>query len=100
MRHTVLAVALIFPTLASANDYPEYDQTIERAAARIVAEKMGDIRAGFEYDEKPEFVKGAIEQLRKEAAPVPVPIEQKPREVWHDGLAPAKAMPASRRSDL
>jgi hypothetical protein len=33
-----------------------YDRKLEQAAMRIVAEKIGDIRGGFSYGQKPRFV--------------------------------------------
>ena len=33
-----------------------YDRKLEQAVHDIVARKMGDIRGGFSYDAKPQFV--------------------------------------------
>ena len=56
MKNMIIgAVALAFSAgLANAQ---QYDRNIEEAAIRIVAEKMGQIRGGFDADQKPVFVK-------------------------------------------
>ena len=56
MKRFALAAAVLaaFTGLASAE--AQYDYAIDRAAAKIVAEKMGNLRGGFSYDQVPEFV--------------------------------------------
>ncbi|MFZ1813349.1 MAG: hypothetical protein WBO55_11380 [Rhizobiaceae bacterium] len=53
--------ALVSTASAFAGDWPEYDQSIERAAARKAAEKLGDLRGGFEHDQAIASVKVRIE---------------------------------------
>lgn len=56
MKKTIIgAVALALSTgLAGAQ---QYDRNIEEAAIRIVVQKIGSIRGGFDADQKPVFVK-------------------------------------------
>lgn len=49
---TSAALALAVPAVAGER----YDRKLEQAAMRIVAEKIGDIRGGFSYKQKPSFV--------------------------------------------
>ena len=54
-----MLVALVctaaFVSAAGAAE-PRYDHNLEKAAARIVAAKVGDIRGGFAFRDKPQFV--------------------------------------------
>ena len=54
-RSICAALALALATVP-AMPGPRYDRKLEQAAIRIVAAKIGDIRAGFAYDQKPRFV--------------------------------------------
>jgi len=50
-----VAMTMVLVTVAGAAE-PRYDHNLERAAARIAAAKMGDIRGGFSFRDKPQFV--------------------------------------------
>jgi len=50
-----VAMAVAFATASEAAE-PRYDHKLEKAAAQIVAARMGDIRGGFSFREKPQFV--------------------------------------------
>ncbi|MDP3896430.1 MAG: hypothetical protein Q8Q62_07115 [Mesorhizobium sp.] len=71
-----LSLALLtVPAIAEG----QYDRSIEEAAIRIVAAKMGDIRGGFSVDQRPVFV-SAIDR----SAPTRLSAR---RGEWQDGLA-------------
>lgn len=50
---------------------PRYDKKIEAAASRIIAEKMGELRGTFSWDEKPRFVVMPPQLDPMPAAPTP-----------------------------
>jgi hypothetical protein len=79
MKITTFAALLLaaLPGRASA-DQP-YDRSIEAAAIRIVAAKMGDLRGGFAQDQRPAFV-APIDRSR------PTHLSA-PRGEWRDGMA-------------
>jgi hypothetical protein len=54
-RSICAAVALAF-VVVPAYAAHRYDRKLEQAAMKIVAQNIGDIRAGFAYDQKPRFV--------------------------------------------
>lgn len=57
LLNVVLALAAMPIGAAVAGaDRPRYDHALEKAAAEIVARKIGDIRGGFAFDQKPRFV--------------------------------------------
>jgi hypothetical protein len=56
MRRIILAATVLAATACSAAAETRYDRSIDQAAAAIVAEKIGDIRGGFDFNEMPEFV--------------------------------------------
>jgi hypothetical protein len=47
------AIAVLATPVAAQT---RYDRKLEQAVMEIVARKMGEIRGGFSYDEKPVFV--------------------------------------------
>jgi hypothetical protein len=55
---------------------PRYDHALEKAAASIVADKIGDIRGSFAFNEKPRFVlllqEPAAQGVEQADAPSPV----------------------------
>ena len=61
---------------------PRYDRKLELAAAGIAAAKVGDIRGGFSYRDKPQFV-----VVR--SAPQPPVRHVEPDATRDDGLVPA-----------
>lgn len=56
MRRIVLAVAVLAACGGAAAGQPRHDISLEKAAAAIVAQKMGDIRGSFDFHTTPEFV--------------------------------------------
>lgn len=56
MYRTLLAAAAFAALAGTSAAQPAYDSRIDEAAARIVAEKIGDLRGSFAYDEMPVFV--------------------------------------------
>jgi len=57
MSRIILAAAMLAAAASGAAAEARYDRSIDRAAAAIVAGKIGDIRGGFEFDQMPEFVR-------------------------------------------
>lgn len=53
----ILAAALFVSATVAAAAQPRYDSSLAQAAAAIVADRIGEIRGGFDYDEMPEFVR-------------------------------------------
>lgn len=62
-RALLCAMITLLGTVAgdanSARDLPRYDRALERAAARIVAAKMGELRAGFSFGHRLRLTPGA-----------------------------------------
>jgi hypothetical protein len=56
MKHLIGTCALIVLAVAPARAEERYDRKLEQAAMQIVAENIGDIRGGFSYAQKPQFV--------------------------------------------
>lgn len=56
MKKMPLAAAMLITAVAPSAAGMRYDQKLEQAAMAIVAGKMGDIRGGFSYAQKPQFV--------------------------------------------
>jgi len=82
-----LSLAL-FTLPASAGD--QYDRTLEEAAIRIVAAKIGDIRGGFAIDQQPVFVQPIEKAFVSSAMP----------GEWRDGIALAAGGRAIRVSSF
>ena len=57
MGRIILAAAALTVVLTAAAAQPRHDISLEKAAAAIVAQKIGEIRGGFDYDAMPEFVR-------------------------------------------
>ncbi|MGN6304381.1 MAG: hypothetical protein ACTHNH_06170 [Mesorhizobium sp.] len=84
MKKVLMAFALT-SSLASAAQAlePRYDHNLEKAAAEIVAARMGDIRGGFSFGQKPQFV--VVQSVpAMTAADIPPPAAAP-----DDGLVPA-----------
>ena len=79
---TVLACVVMLVSAANAAE-PRYDHNLEAAAARIAAAKMGDIRGGFSFREKPKFV--VVQSIPSATAVDVLPSAGRP----DDGLAPS-----------
>lgn len=68
--------------IASTQARERIDRSIDEAASRIVAERMGDLREGFDAAYLPRAVTRAEPEIRR-----PTQLRQEP--VWIDGLARA-----------
>jgi hypothetical protein len=55
-RYLVFGAAMLPALSAAAMDQPRYDLKLERAAMDVIAAKIGDIRPGFGYGQRPVFV--------------------------------------------
>ena len=77
--HRITLAALTVAALAGhAQAAQDYDRSIDRAAAAIVAEKIGELRGSFEAGEKPRMTP-AVDRTSTGSV----------RHGWVDGLAPA-----------
>jgi hypothetical protein len=84
---TLLAGAALMGFLATAAAAENrHDENIDRAAANIVAGKMGDIRGGFSYDSRLVLV---VPPDEASTASAPAPSVTTAGDPWKDGLAPA-----------
>lgn len=79
MKTTILAALLLAAIPGSASAGQHYDRSIEAAAIRIVAAKMGDLRGGFAHGQKPAFVE-PIDRNQ------PTHLSA-PHGEWRDGMA-------------
>ncbi|PTE09534.1 hypothetical protein [Mesorhizobium helmanticense] len=94
MRTLLCGVALLAVIATPAVAETPYDRNLEKAAAGIVASKMGDIRGGFSYKQMPQFV-----VVPEAASPPPASTERPRRQAsgdQGDGLAPAVERQVSR----
>lgn len=57
MSRIILAAATLAVVATAAAAQPRHDISLEKAAAAIVAQKMGEIRGSFDFDTMPEFVR-------------------------------------------
>lgn len=93
MKSVLCGAALLIAMIAPAAAETRYDRNLEKAAVNIVAGKMGNIRGGFSYKQRPQFV------VPPEAAPAPAPapVESPRKEAsGNDGLTPAVERQVSR----
>ena len=92
MKSFLCGIALLVAMAAPAAAETRYDRNIEKAAMDIVAGKMGNIRGGFSYKQRPQLV------VLPEAAPAaPTPVEPLRKEAsGNDGLMPAVERQVSR----
>lgn len=67
-----------------------YDRALEKAAAGIVAARIGDLRGGLAFAEQPSFVRSAPPTPRTTQAP-----RRPAEEAVADGLVPAVERPRS-----
>jgi hypothetical protein len=86
MKTLWAGVAVLAALTGSAVAETRYDRNIDKAAAEIVAGKIGDIRGGFSFDAKPAFVVRADVVKTGSITAPDVTVSADP---WHDGLAPA-----------
>ncbi len=56
MKGLMICAAALAVLAAPAAAGSRYDRKLEQAVLDIVAAKMGDIRGGFSYDDKPQIV--------------------------------------------
>ncbi|RAZ93133.1 hypothetical protein DPM33_02685 [Mesorhizobium hawassense] len=92
MKSFLCGMAFLAAMIAPVAAETRYDRNIEKAAMDIVAGKMGNIRGGFSYRQRPQLV------VLPEAAPVaPAPVEPPRKEAsGNDGLTPAVERQVSR----
>ncbi|AZO16198.1 MULTISPECIES: hypothetical protein [unclassified Mesorhizobium] len=92
MKSFLCGTALLAAMAAPATAETRYDRNIEKAAMDIVAGKMGSIRGGFSYKQRPQLV------VLPDATPVaPTPVEPPRKEAsGNDGLTPAVERRVSR----
>ena len=77
MKHLLVAACLVAaPALAGTEE--KYDQALEQSVLKIVASRMGELRGGFGFADRPVMV-GTVG---------PEPARQ--ADDWVDGLAPAR----------
>jgi len=92
MKSFLCGMALLAAMAAPAAAETRYDRNLEKAAMDIVAGKMGNIRGGFSYKQRPQLV------VMPDATLVaPTPVEPPRKEAsGNDGLAPAVERQVSR----
>ncbi len=94
MKAIITTLLVLIPAVAFANSTSRHDPALEKAAAQIVAAKMGEIRGGFNHDEEPGIVDNAT--LRSANQHTGSVTGRGSGSVWHNGLAPARGVPAYR----
>jgi hypothetical protein len=69
MNRILSAAAMLAAVTAPCIAEMRYDRNLEKAAMEIVASKMGDIRGGFSYMQKPQLVirRDEAQRIAKEA---------------------------------
>ena len=92
MKSFLCGMALLVAMAAPAAAETRYDRNLEKAAMDIVAGKMGNIRGGFSYKQRPQLV------VLPDATPVaPTPVQPPSKEAsGNDGLTPAVERQVSR----
>jgi hypothetical protein len=92
MKSFLCGMALLVAMAAPAAAETRYDRNLEKAAMDIVAGKMGNIRGGFSYKQRPQLV------VLPDATPVaPTPVQPPRKEAsGNDGLTPAVERQVSR----
>ncbi|TJV74092.1 MAG: hypothetical protein E5X76_04855 [Mesorhizobium sp.] len=92
MKSFLCGMALLAAMAAPATAETRYDRNLEKAVLDIVAAKMGNIRGGFSYKQRPQLV------MLPDATPVaPTPVELPRKEAsGNDGLTPAVERRVSR----
>jgi hypothetical protein len=93
MKTLWASVAVLAVLTSAAVAETRYDRNIEKAAAEIVAGKIGDIRGGFSFDAKPAFV---VRPDAVKTGSIATPDMTVSADPWRDGLAPAVEDTASR----
>ena len=92
MKSFLCGMAFLAAMIAPVAAETRYDRNLEKAAMDIVAGKMGNIRGGFSYKQKPQLV-----VLPDTPPPAPVPVEPSRKEAsGNDGLTPAVERQVSR----
>ncbi|MFN3548365.1 MAG: hypothetical protein ACK4U0_12820 [Mesorhizobium sp.] len=94
MKTIIAAAAFIAALNGAAFADGKVDRSIDQAAARIVAGRIGDIRGGFAPGVAPTFVRTVSAETTASTKRVePVPARRGP---WIDGLARARDPLAGR----
>jgi hypothetical protein len=94
MRMLLCGVALSATIAAPAMAETRYDRNLEKAVMGIVASKIGDIRGGFSYKQRPQFVV-VPDAVSAASVPAERPAKQASGDS-NDGLAPAVERQVSR----
>ncbi|MBO6718998.1 MAG: hypothetical protein JJ913_13655 [Rhizobiaceae bacterium] len=81
---TIFAACALAALPLGVHATPDYDPALEQAAIRLVVSKLGPLRGGYAYGQRPVFVTSAPPQ------PAPAPATD---AGWSDGLAPATDLP-------
>jgi hypothetical protein len=56
MKKTIVCAAALVAFAKPAMAEAKYDRQLEKAVMEIVAKNIGELRGGFDYDEKPVFI--------------------------------------------
>lgn len=94
MRTLLCGVAISAVFAAPAMAETRYDRNLEKAVMGIVAGKIGDIRGGFSYKQRPQFV-----VIPEAVSAASVPAERPRKQASgdsNDGLMPAVERQVSR----
>lgn len=84
-----LAACLLAAIPALSHAAPDYDPSLEAAAVRLAADRLGPLREGFELDEEPTYYRQSPQKTEtQDGAAV----------TWRDGLAPATDLPPKASS--
>ncbi|RWL82665.1 MAG: hypothetical protein EOR67_07585 [Mesorhizobium sp.] len=92
MKSFLCGMALLAAMAAAATAETRYDRNLEKAVLDIVAAKMGNIRGGFSYKQRPQLV---VLPDATQVAPTPVELPRKEAS-GNDGLTPAVERRVSR----
>ncbi|MDX8452038.1 hypothetical protein RFM98_04655 [Mesorhizobium sp. VK9D] len=92
MKTLLCVMALLVAMAAPVAAETRYDRNLEKAVLDIVAGKMGNIRGGFSYKQRPQLV-----VLPDATSVAPAPVEPPRKEAsGNDGLTPAVERQVSR----
>jgi hypothetical protein len=94
MKSLWAGVAVIGLLTVPASAGTRYDRNIDRAAAAIVAQKIGQIRGGFSFDAKLRLV---TNDDSIKTGSIARPAAAASTDPWRDGLVPATEGKVSRR---
>jgi hypothetical protein len=81
---TLVATWVIAVSAALAYAAPEHDAALEEAAIRLAVSRLGPLREGFGFNERPKFQPLPLAKTEPAAGE---------DSGWQDGLAPATDLP-------